>query len=220
MSRKARNVGNLQRRPPERDPYERILIVSEGSETEPNYFNGIKDDLKLDTAEVEVDGSSGSSPKSVIRHAKKRYDEAKSKGDTFDHVYCVIDKDEHPTYQEALSEIKDKKPVGVFHVITSVPCFEYWLLLHFIYTTKPYARSENQSQGAHAKHELKKYLPNYEKNSKNIYKQVMLHTDRAINNAVRANDEADKANTDNPSTQVHVLVTKLRDLKDQKKRSG
>lgn len=216
MSRNARNVKDLRRRSPKRDPYERILIVCEGSKTEPNYFNELIDDLKLNTANVEVDGDSASSPKSVVRHAKKRYREDKE----FDRIYCVIDKDEHSTYQEAISEIKAANPVGIFHIITSVPCFEYWLLLHFVYTTKPYARSENRSSGGHAEHELKQHLPDYEKGSKKIYKQIMPHTDRAINHAKHANAQAMQENTDNPSTQVHILVEYLRALKDQKKRSG
>ena len=216
MSRKARNVKDLRRRSPKRDPYERILIVCEGSKTEPNYFNELIDDLKLNTANVEVDGDSDPSPKSVVRHAKKRYREDKG----FDRIYCVIDKDEHSTYQAARAEIKDAMPVGVFHSITSVPCFEFWLLLHFIYKTKPYAPSENHSSGGHVEHELKQYLPDYEKGSKRIYQQIMPYTDKAIIHAKRANGEADKSNTDNPSTQVYLLVEYLRALKDQKKRSG
>ncbi len=146
VSRRARNLPNLQRHAPKRSSYDRVLIVCEGSKTEPNYFNEIIDDLKLN--------------------------------------------------------------------------FEYWLLLHFTYTTKPYAPSENRSSGGHVEHELKQYLPDYEKGSKQIYKQIMPHTDRAIIYAKRANAEADKANTDNPSTQVYLLVEYLRDLKDQKKHSG
>ncbi|MFN8489456.1 MAG: RloB family protein [Caldilineaceae bacterium] len=215
MSRKARNVQDLQRRSPKRDPYERILIVCEGSKTEPNYFREVIDALKLNTANVEVDGDSDPSPKSVVRHAKKRYRE-----DTeFDRIYCVIDKDEHSTYQEATAEIQAAKPIGVFHIIPSVPCFEYWLLLHFIYTTRPYARSENRSPGDHVFHELKQHLPDYEKGSKMIYRKIMPQTDRAISHAKRANAAANKAHTDNPSTQVYVLVEYLRGLKEPKKRS-
>ena len=213
MSRRARNLAHLQRRAPKRDVYERVLIVCEGSKTEPNYFREMIDELKLNTANVEVDGDSDPSPRSVVRHAKQRYRE-----DTdFDRVYCVIDKDEHSTYQEALAEIAAAKPSGVFYAIPSVPCFEYWLLLHFVYTTRPYLRSENRSPGGHVFYELREHLPGYEKSSRKIYKQVMLHTARGIDHAKRANGAAEKARTDNPSTQVYRLVEYLRDLKEQKK---
>ncbi len=217
MSSRARSEKNLRRPLPKRDPYDRVLIVCEGSKTEPNYLRALIDDLKLNTANVEVDGNSGSSPKSVINYAKRRYKEEQE--NKFDRVYCVIDKDEHPTYQAVIADIKVAKPANVFYVITSVPCFEYWLYLHFTYTTSAYGRSGKRSPGECMKHDLRKYLPDYEEGSKNVYKQVMLHTEQAISNAKRAYERAFNDDTDNPSTQVHILVEYLRDLKHQKKRS-
>jgi hypothetical protein len=73
MSRKARSFRELERRNPKRSPYDQILIVCEGGKTEPNYFQALIDDLRLNTANVEVDGESGSSPRSVVAHAKARF---------------------------------------------------------------------------------------------------------------------------------------------------
>ncbi len=50
----------------------------------------------------------------------------------------MFDKDEHTTYQQAIDLIKKATPKAKWFVVTSVPCFEYWLLLHFNYTTQPY----------------------------------------------------------------------------------
>lgn len=214
MSRKPRNLKDLQRRQPSRSSYDRVLIVCEGGKTEPNYFRALTVDLQLNTANVEVDGDSGSSPRSVVEYAKKRYkDDSKQNGSDngFDKVYCVFDQDEHPTYNEALGLIRNS-PNNIFYAITSVPCFEFWLLLHFISTTKPIARTGERSPGDNTRYELKKYLPIYEKGDRDIYKQVKEHTVKAIERAYKAKEAADSVNTDNPSTLVHTLVEYLHRL--------
>jgi hypothetical protein len=134
MSHKARSLKDLQRKKPKRSPYDRVLIVCEGKKTEPNYFQALVDDLELNTANVDVDRDADSSPRSIISHAKKRYkDDLRENGrqDCFDRVYCVFDRDEHTTYTEAINSINTASPSGVFFAITSTPCLEYLLLLHF-----------------------------------------------------------------------------------------
>lgn len=136
--RKARQAKDLGRRKAKRAPYDRVLIVCEGSKTEPNYLQELIDSLELNSANVEIDGNSGSSPISIFHHAKRRYIEEKNKNDPFDHVFCVFDKDSHPSYKQAIAEISKCRPRGIFQPIQSVPCFEYWLLLHFEFSAKPY----------------------------------------------------------------------------------
>jgi len=210
MARKARNFRGLQRRQPKREAYDRVLIVCEGRKTEPNYFRELVDHLKLNTANVEIDGNSDSSPKSVVAHARRRYQQ----DGEFDRVFCVFDKDEHATYSQAVKELAAVDLSEVFAGITSVPCFEYWLLLHFTFTTKPYARSEWVSPGDQVLKDLKKHLPTYRKGSQHLYWQLMPLTDLAIRHAERACQAAAQNQTDNPSTQVHRLVTYLRTLKN------
>ncbi|HDZ61640.1 MAG TPA: RloB domain-containing protein [Nitrospirae bacterium] len=85
-----------------------------------------------------MDGDSGSSPISVVKHSKERYNEEKRTGDAFDRVFCVFDKDSHESYTRALDEVEKAKPKNIFKAITSIPCFEYWLLLHYEFSTKPF----------------------------------------------------------------------------------
>lgn len=143
--RKAKTERDLARKQAKRATYDRVLIVCEGSKTEPNYLRELIDCLELNTANVEVDGECGSSPISVVTHSKQRYTEEKRKGDAFDRVFCVFDKDTHTSYESALDETSKAKPKNVYQAINSVPCFEYWLLLHFEFTTKPYASSGAKS---------------------------------------------------------------------------
>lgn len=75
--RKARLAKHLARRRSKRESYDRVLIVCEGSKTELNYLRDLRDSLKLSSANIEIDGNSGSSPKSVVRYAKRRLSEEK-----------------------------------------------------------------------------------------------------------------------------------------------
>ncbi len=79
--RKARRAKDLARRKSSRASYDRVLIVCEGAKTEPNYLRELIDCLELNSANVEVDGDSGSSPISVVKHAKRRYREEQAKGE-------------------------------------------------------------------------------------------------------------------------------------------
>ena len=53
-SPKERQRRQLERKLAVRASYDRILIVSEGSKTEPNYFKEIRKSFRLQTANVQV----------------------------------------------------------------------------------------------------------------------------------------------------------------------
>ena len=213
--RKAKNARTLRRRVARRDPYDKILIVCEGEKTEPNYFNGVRDYYGLNSANVEICGDSGSDPLSIFRYAKQRYREERDAGDTFDRVFCVFDKDSHPQYDEALQIITAQTPYDTYFAITSVPCFEYWLLLHFIYTTKPYSPLPGNSVGNQVLADLQKYLPDYQKGQKAVFAELIDQLVFATQNAQRALREAERSDTDNPSTRVHELVGFMQTIKNQ-----
>ena len=210
MSRKPHSPRDIKRPPPKHNSRDRVLIICEGSKTEPNYFEELRDHLKLDTAKVEVDGSSGSSPKSVVEYAKRRY----LQDNEYERIYCVFDQDSHATYGQALNTLNAQQPAGVFHAITSVPCFEYWLLLHFTFTTKPYAHSGTRSPADCVMDDLKQYIPAYDKGNRQIYAKLRDKTELAIKYAERASQQAIQIQTDNPTTEVYKLVTYLRMLKN------
>lgn len=209
--RKAKNEKDLARKRAKRSSYEKILIVCEGQKTEPNYFNELKDFYQLNTANVVVDGNWGSDPWSVYQHAQKCARKAKKDNDPYDKIYCVFDKDKHTTYQKTLNAITSKKS---FTAINSVPCFEYWLLLHFTYTAKPFNAIGNKSSGDGTIDKLKEYLPEYQKGNLGIFRKLVLKLESAKTNAQRAIDESIANQTDNPSTIIHKLVSCLQNLKN------
>ncbi len=210
---RTKRANNFVRKAAKRDTYDRVLIVCEGEKTEPNYLKELIAHFKLNTANVEIDGTSGSSPKSVFKHAKQKYLEEKKLGEKFDRVYCVFDKDGHASYDETLMQIRQKTPINTYFVTNSVPCFEYWLLLHFTYTTQPFAVTGNKSRCDCVLTKLKEHISHYDKGDKGIFSQVMQKTDDAIKNSKRAITAAEQNDTDNPSTNMHELVVYLQDLK-------
>ena len=203
---------------------ERVLIVSEGTKTEPIYFEKLVEHLKLVTADIKVTGAKDSCPQKVVQYAIGLYEETKDKKNAYDLVFCVIDKDSHVHYEDALLEAKEYSPKNILYIINSIPCFELWLLLHYTYTSKPYQKKGTKSKGGKSicdvtKDELKKYLPSYVKNISNLSDDELAHifNDTTIQTAIKRSEQLMEycisGKTDNPSTKTHELVLKLQEIK-------
>ena len=214
--RKAKGPGELSRRQPLRASYDKVLIVCEGEKTEPLYFRELIDHYEIHSANVRISGDCGSDPVSVVEHGLKLYHEEKSStSGAFDRVYCVFDRDAHPPtkYQQALDKVAGAKPKGVFFTATSVPCFEYWLLLHFSYTTAPYSAVGGVSAGTAVLKALQAVWPEYTKASPGVFISLLDQLEFAKANAARVFEEARKNHTDNPTTRIHELVEYLQNIK-------
>jgi hypothetical protein len=212
-TRKAKSADRLERRKAKRSSYEKVLIVCEGEKTEPNYFNECIQFYKLNTANVEVDGTCGSSPKSVYERAVKLWKAEVKRENPYDRVYCVFDRDTHETYNETVEGISERNPRDNFYAAVSVPCFEYWLLLHFKYTTRPYTATGKLSVGGEVLKELKEVMPEYEKGNNNTFLSLSSQIELAKKNAARSLNHANDNHTDNPSTAIHDLIDYLQNLK-------
>ncbi|RMI42228.1 RloB domain-containing protein [Actinomadura harenae] len=110
-----------------------MLIVCEGEVTEVEYFEGITRLYRAPTVKVECVGK-GRDPLKTVNHALRLRENsekaARSKRDSFlkiDHVWCVVDVDDHTTLDGALRLAKRND----VHLIVSNPCFEIWLLWHY-----------------------------------------------------------------------------------------
>lgn len=215
--RKAK-AAELSRRRAFRAPYDKVLIVCEGSKTEPLYFQELIDHYEIDTANVRVSGDCGSDPMSVVQHGIQLYlAEKQADSGPFDRVYCVIDRDAHQNYIPAMQSIASAAPAKTFFAANSIPCFEYWLLLHFTYTTKPFMPCGKTSSGAAVLKELKTFWPEYTKAGIGTFASTLsIRNDElgyAKANAQRALKEALKNHNDNPSSHVHELVDYLQKIK-------
>lgn len=206
---------SLGRRKRQREPYDVVLIVCEGGKTEPHYFNGLRNKLCLSHANIRVCGKEcGSSPISVVEYAEQEF----SKNRDYDRVFCVFDKDTHTTYSAALDKIKgkQKKKKNLFNAVTSVPCFEFWLLLHYEDTTRPYGGMVGSYSACDKViSDLRKHIHDYEKGREDIFEITYQYISKAVDRACSVEKRQKEALTDNPSTKIHHLIKYLESLKQR-----
>jgi hypothetical protein len=219
-SPKERQRQQLERKRAQRESCDRILIVSEGRKTEPNYFNEIRIVYRLSTASVAVRPSElGTAPIQVVQYAQELFEKGDShKGiqpRSFEQVYAVFDRDDHDSYHDALEQAEsldrtlknDAKQWITFRAIASVPCFELWLLLHYEDIQAPLHRDE-------VMHRLKQHLPSYDKGASDVFKNTQAHLDVAISRAKKLAERFSAHTEDEePFTAIVNLVELLRALR-------
>jgi hypothetical protein len=209
--RKHRSIESLKRQKGNRAQYDYARIVCEDSKTEPYYFRGLCNSLGLNPANIKISGCpNGNDPFSLVNYAQEIFEQEPD----HDRIYCVFDK-ENSNYQGALNKIQELFSKGVpIYAVPSVPCFEYWLLLHFEESTSPYAIKNGKTPGEQLKSKLKKHIDSYFPCDKEIYEKTKKHTDIAISRAKRINKLQSEYGADNPSTKVYELVEYLRKIKN------
>jgi len=206
MSQKPRPQGYTQRRRNSfREQYERILIVCEGTKTEPQYFNAMKSKLHLISL-VVAGKHCKSEPDKIIKHAIELKKKASESPDTkYEHVWCILDVEApnpHASLEKAISTAK----ANDIKLALSNPCFEYWYILHFEKTGRLFHKSKDVER------ELKTHYSAYKKNSKDIFAVLYPRTDTAIQNAKNVLSEkrcSEDLRKHNPSTHVHRIVEHL-----------
>lgn len=204
-----------------RAPYDRILIVTEGKKTEPNYLREIISTHRLNFANIVLYwGQLGTAPLQVVEYAEQLFttgDLHKGiKSRSFDQVLVVFDRDDHPSYQNALSKVKalnntlrnDDNKLVAFKAFPSNPSFELWLLLHFEDVQGPIHRNEVMSHLC-----SKNNMPNYAKGASGVYKETEGKLEIATKRAKKLAERCEANPDANPYTAMHHLVellTKLR----------
>ncbi|APU17355.1 RloB family protein [Actinoalloteichus fjordicus] len=130
-ARRLSERSDLRRRTGGRSERRRILVVTEGTKTEPSYLQGLCAYLRqtgVRVCGVYVRGE-GRDPERVVKKAALETGDGRLVGgrDGFESVWCVFDVDEHRTLQTG---IRAAARHG-FHTVVSNPCFEIWLLWHY-----------------------------------------------------------------------------------------
>lgn len=198
-----------RRRSAGRRPYDRVLIVTEGAESEPSYFRDLCADPEHKLPSVDVDSSADSDPLSVVEHGLRQYVDD---GD-YDRLYCVFDRDRHDGFQDAVEWLRDKRDPPEWNVFWtfSVPCFEYWVLLHFEDTASPYPHPDSPCR--QVIRDVEDHLPHYRKGMSDLYDRTKPHLENAKERARRRWQQARGTNALNPSTKIHKLVSYLQDIR-------
>lgn len=207
-----RQARKLARRKSIRPPYDRVLIVTEGTKTERLYFDDIRKRKRVPTAHIEVVPSAiGTQPLQVVEFACNKFLESKS----FEWVFAVFDRDDHTTYSQALARAKeldnslrnDERKLVRFLAVPTVPCFELWLLLHYEDVFAFGHRSDVINK-------LKARIPNYAKGLEGVFGLTEPFIDDAIRRADRLRDSFSPVGGADPYTDVDVVVEKLRSIRN------
>ena len=218
-SPKERQKKQLERKLGSRASYDRILIVSEGSKTEPNYFKEIRAAYRLQTANVEVQpGELGTEPIQVVQYARALFEDGDHRKQiqprAFERVYAVFDRDDHRTYFEALKLAasldgklrNDNKLQVSFKAVASVPSFELWLLLHYEDVQAPLHRDEVMRR-------LKHHIPGYEKGAGGAFATTRGQLDTAMQRASALDARFSACTAPEPYTAIAELVALLTTLR-------
>ncbi|HLO85126.1 MAG TPA: RloB family protein [Nostocaceae cyanobacterium] len=219
-SRQGKSINNLRRTTRHIESRGNYLIIVEGI-TEKKYFECLKDDLKIKSIDIRIFSADGGDPLEIIEYTYNLYQDFLKKREKgavkLNKVFCVFDDDKKPEkYKAALNKAKKYD----FTAITSIPCFEFWFLLHYCYTTgcfvsyddlRPKLETEMRKAGILKKDEA------YSKSDVELYTKLKPNQDNAINNATKlAEKHPNEDGCTNPSTKVHLLVKELQNQKDFK----
>nr|VFK26978.1 MAG: RloB-like protein [Candidatus Kentron sp. MB]VFK31237.1 MAG: RloB-like protein [Candidatus Kentron sp. MB]VFK75411.1 MAG: RloB-like protein [Candidatus Kentron sp. MB] len=212
MARHRRHDSRRQSKPLVDSRREYILIVCEGTKTEPQYFEELREKYQLDIVNIEITSANGTDPISVVHTAKsKQQNKKNTRKRPFDRIYCVFDRDEHTNFNDACRQLEGLKKHG-FRATRSWPSFEFWLLLHFRYTRQPFQRDGRRTAAQNCENALKSEMSDYRKGKTGVFNQLFPQLEKANKNATRAREDAEKTGEDNPSTEVHELVGYLQNI--------
>lgn len=193
----------------------KILIVCEGSKTEPNYFGEFnKKKRGLYVFDLEFSGG-GISTKKVVEEAIELKKQADMKNDPYDRVWAVFDKDDFPDADFNAAILKaESNHIGC---AWSNEAFELWYLLHFHNRVTPMSRTEYKNAISNAVNDSpfykgkKEYV--YKKNDPKNYSIMNKYgsQDSAIKDALAMERcyTGQSFATHNPCTKVHEIVLQL-----------
>lgn len=207
-----RSAGSYRRgRPPRRVSSDAFLIVTEGEVTEPEYFNALVSALRMSAIDVEVAHSTtGTDPLSVVDYADRRNLAQRRAARRnpivvpYDQVWVVFDQEGFNNGRDWQNAIHQANSKG-FKVVFSNPSFEFWLLLHHIYTTAVFTDSDAVER------RLRREDAGYSKRRGAVdYSDSYIpKTEMAIANTRRVRADHEKTGANNPYTDVDKLVITL-----------
>ncbi len=190
------------------------LIITEGIETEVNYFENMKKIINnryrnreiQENYPIKVDGK-GRSTSVLVNEAIKRKNR-----ENFSKVWVVFDKDDNADFDEAIKLARENN----IEVAWSNESFELWLLLHFQDLSVGIQR--NQYLNNLNNHFRDNNINNgvYSKNIPSIFDMTLDKVDMAVTRSEKLRKYYERqgeqfASNMNPGTTVDILVKELMD---------
>lgn len=184
-------------------PQPRVLVLCEDTKSSKIYLQDAAIYFRSH-ALVKVAHSGRTDPLGIVQAA------IDVQGD-FDCVYVVVDRDTHHGFDEAVQLANAHEKI-VFS--PSFPCFEFWLLLHFAYTRAEFVAAGNLSAAGKVIQELRSHpgMANYAKGDDGLFNALLDRLETAIQRARQCLADVAVVGNPNPSTHLHSLLEKFKDL--------
>ena len=207
-----RNLKSAQRKIAHLE-FPKILIMADDKKSIILYLKGFHKENKVRNLEFFKEGG-GLDQFSLAEKAKE-------KAEDYDCIFCIFDQDashksdpHYQKYKQALDSLNEYDNIAA---ITSIPCYEIWLLLHFKPIDKPFTNTGKKSICDTVIAELRKYdgMQNYDKkkgegkDDQTIYQKMRSYLKDAIDHAESLEKSNKRNNTNNPSTKIHFLIEYL-----------
>lgn len=200
-----RSVHAHMRRPhSKRATKARTLIVFGAEKSERIYVENLISHHRVSSSTIKI-YDFAFTPERLVQETKKIVKDEVKQGENFDHVFCVVDRDDFAHFDRAKSDALKNN----FHFIESHPCFEYWLLIHFKQTDMPFMSKGELSVGKVCYDELKSVYEKYGKNSKTVYADLLENQEKAMVYAERIYQRALENKDFNPSSNFYIMVRHL-----------
>lgn len=196
------------------EPKNKMFIFCEGEKTEPLYLSSYISEyaghkLKI----ISIPPTRKNTPVQLVDEAiaKKKSKESLD-GDVF---WVVYDRESVSKYPRAKhAEAWNKAQKNGINVAISNVCFEFWVLLHFEYTTQSYTSFKNlMSESNLKRHLINVGINNYDKGSDELYFKIRKGISKArirakkVNSHIMASSASGSQCFDySPYTGVHELL--------------
>lgn len=214
---------DLKRKEGIRPISKKIYIYCEGAKTECNYFRALKAHMYAGRHLSEsnpivkpysIEGPKFTGESGAIKNITAIRNMLPDDLDSKDYVICVIDCDSNSNtdIEKAIKDSRGKNNRKCdIHICFSNPRFELWYLLH-------YQQCSTCLNEETLNNKLKHYNPDYKKNDPNHYTDLFTKQEEAIKHATELEKMHKKNGIEllsiesNPSTMVHLYITKIREL--------
>ena len=200
--------GYHARKTGKRKPLRLLIIVCEGSRTEPTYFNRYRErgsGLKIKTLNC-----GDTDPVNLVEFALRQIEKNDLDLSGGDEIWCVFDVDSNSN--DSLEKAR-RLATGKVKIALSNPCFELWYFLHFAYSEGTLTKDQLVS-------ELEEYLDEYDP-VKDYFDKLLPVRSAAIKNSAKLVKKHIDAGTalmsraSNPSTQIGDLVRFILEFEKQ-----
>lgn len=201
-----------RKKPGSREIEKRLFIICEGmkDKSESAYFKSFIKSCRFlgDKVEVKVIDTIQNTGKELVNTAKN------SREFPHDTVWVVYDKDGYTKHPETFDAARRSNIMIGFSSIS----FEFWILLHFEYTSRFFRNSD----------QIIKYLSNenyihYEKGAVNVFSETKAFLSKAKLNAIKIQKHQLEGNPHgtqiykfNPYTNLNELIEEIEELQVKK----